>query len=71
MRSKYYKINRYVSEFGIIFKSQTALPKFYWTLKDSGLSPRIKWKIIKESSMVNSLIVWDTYDVETTWSDKT
>ena len=33
---------------------QTALSKYFWGLKDQGLSPQIKWKIIRHSSTVNS-----------------
>ena len=33
---------------------QTALSKYFWGLKDQGLSPQIKWKIIRHSSTANS-----------------
>ena len=33
---------------------QTALSKYFWGLKDQGLSPQIKWKIIGHSSTTNS-----------------
>ena len=33
---------------------QTALSKYFWGLKDQGLSPQIKWKIIRHSSAANS-----------------
>ena len=33
---------------------QTALLKYFWGLKDQGLSPQIKWKILRHSSAANS-----------------
>ena len=33
---------------------QTALSKYFWGLKDQGLSPQIKWKIVRHSSTANS-----------------
>ena len=33
---------------------QTVLSKYFWGLKDKGLSPQIKWKIIRHSSTANS-----------------
>ena len=36
-------------------KNQTALSKYYWYLKELGLTPIINWKIIKRSSSTNSL----------------
>ena len=33
---------------------QTALSKYFWCLKDQGLSPQIKWKILRHSSAANS-----------------
>ena len=33
---------------------QTALSKYFWGLKDQGLSPQIKWKILRHSSAANS-----------------
>ena len=33
---------------------QTALSKYYWGLKDQGLFPQIKWKILRHSSAANS-----------------
>ena len=33
---------------------QTALSKYFWGLKDQGLSPQIKWKIIRHSSAANN-----------------
>ena len=30
---------------------QTALSKYFWGLKDQGLSPQIKWKILRHSSV--------------------
>ena len=35
-------------------RNQTALSKYFWGLKDQGLSPQIKWKIISHSSTANS-----------------
>ena len=29
-------------------RNQTALSKYFWSLKDQGLSPQIKWKIIRQ-----------------------
>ena len=33
---------------------QTTLSKYFWVLKDQGLSPQINWKIIRHSSTTNS-----------------
>ena len=33
---------------------QTALSKYFWGLKDQGLSPQIKWKILRHSSAASS-----------------
>ena len=35
-------------------RNQTALPKYFWSLKDQGLTPQIKWKIVTQSSTANS-----------------
>ena len=32
---------------------QTSLSKYFWGLKDKGLSPQIKWEIIRHSSTAN------------------
>ena len=31
-------------------RNQTTLSKYFWNLKDQGLTPQIKWKIIRQSS---------------------
>ena len=36
-------------------RNQTALYKYYWDLKELGVTPVINWKIIKRSSLTNSL----------------
>ena len=36
-------------------KNQTVLFMYYWDLKELGLSPIMNWKIIKRSSLTNSL----------------
>ena len=33
---------------------QTALSKYFWGLKDQGLSPQVKWKILRHPSAANS-----------------
>ena len=35
-------------------KNQTALSKYFWNLKDLGLTSQIKWKIIRQSSTANN-----------------
>ena len=35
-------------------RNQTALSKYFWNLKDWGLTPQIKWKIDRQSSTTNS-----------------
>ena len=35
-------------------RNQTALSKYFWSLKDQGLIPQIKWKIVRQSSTANS-----------------
>ena len=35
-------------------KNQIALSKYFWNLKDQGLTPQIKWKIVRQSSTTNS-----------------
>ena len=35
-------------------RNQTALSKYFWSLKDQRLIPRVEWKIIRQSSTTNS-----------------
>ena len=35
-------------------RNHSALSKYFWSLKDQGLSPQIKWKIIRHTSTTNS-----------------
>ena len=39
-------------------KNQTALSKYFWNLKDQGLTSQIKWRIIRHSSTANSFNCW-------------
>ena len=36
------------------FKTHTVLSKYFWYLKDQGLTLHIKWKIVRQSSTANS-----------------
>ena len=35
-------------------RNQTAVSGYFWNLKDQGLNPQIKWKIVRQSSTANS-----------------
>ena len=35
-------------------RNQTALSRYFWNFKDQGLTPQIKWKIVRQSSSANS-----------------
>ena len=35
-------------------RNQAAQSKYFWHLKDQGLTPQLKWKIIRQSSAVNN-----------------
>ena len=39
-------------------KNQTALSKHYWGLKNKGLTPDIKWSILKRSNTPKSFDSW-------------
>ena len=39
-------------------RNQIAPSKYFWNLKDQGLSPQIKWKIIRQSSVANIFNSW-------------
>ena len=35
-------------------RNQFALSKYFWTLKDQGLTPKVKWKTVRQFSTANS-----------------
>ena len=35
-------------------RNQSVLSKYFWNLKDQGLTPQIKWKILRQCSATNS-----------------
>ena len=44
-----------IQSFFNLLRNQTTLSKYFWNLKDQGLTPQIKWKIILQSSTAYSI----------------
>ena len=37
-----------------LLRNQTALSRYFWNLKDQGLTPQIKWQIVRQFSTANN-----------------
>ena len=40
--------------FNALLRNQTALLRWFWNLRDRGVTPQIKWRLIKKSSTLGS-----------------
>ena len=50
---RYYNYKQ--SFYNPLLRNQMAQSKYYWELKDHGLTPIINWEILKKSSAISSL----------------